>query len=86
MLHRGAAQQKNSACLHALSPSCRMFSYLDDIMTLAPLECAGEAMRPIADAPTRHGLVANPTRTQAWSAGWRDHLIGTVRTRWVGHF
>ena len=71
--------------LQQLSPACRVFSYLDDIMVFAPREHAAEAQRLVVAALTNHGLTVNQSKTQAWSADREADLPEAIRGLRVDH-
>ena len=56
-----------AADLQRLSPECRVFSYLDDIMVFGPPEHADAAIQIVIAALTRAGLQVNQTKTKAWT-------------------
>ena len=71
--------------LQHLSATCRVFSYLDDIMVFAPPEHAAGAKQLVVDALTHHGLTVNESKTQAWSADRAGGLPEAVRAHRVDH-
>ena len=53
--------------LRRLSPECRVFSYLDDIMVFGPPEHADAAIQIVVTALTHAGLQVNQSKTKAWT-------------------
>ena len=54
--------------LRQLSPECRVFSYLDDIMVYSPPEHAAAAAQLVPQELARLGLTDNSAKTQACAA------------------
>ena len=63
----GALDGVNSR-LAALSSDCRLFSYLDDVMVIAPRAVATQAHAVVQEELSRAGLTLNVSKTQAWTA------------------
>ena len=53
--------------LATLSPTCRVFSYLDDVMVVVPGEVSGQAMRAVIASLEAIGLTVNADKTAAWT-------------------
>ena len=51
--------------LAELAPTCRVFSYLDDVMVVAPGPEAARAMKVVVDELTGAGLTVNSSKTAA---------------------
>ena len=59
--------ERIQAELVQLSPECRVFSYLDDIMVVAPGAEAERAMKVVVEELERVGLTVNAGKTEAWT-------------------
>ena len=66
--------------LQQLSPECRVFSYLDDIMVFAPPEHAVAAAQLVPAELARLGLTVNLDKTQAWTADPQAPAAGHQRS------
>jgi len=53
--------------LATLSPTCRVFSYLDDVMVVVPGAAGVAAMQVVVEALGRIGLTVNAGKTAAWT-------------------
>ena len=65
--------------LEALASSCRVFSYLDDVMVVAPGGVAESAMDVVIGELQRAGLIVNAEKTAAWSRDPQDTLPERLR-------
>ena len=54
--------------LVTLSPACRVFSYLDDVVVVAPAGVSGQAMQAVIAELQAVGLTVNAGKTAAWTA------------------
>ena len=66
------------AGLVQLSPECRVFSYLDDIMVVAPGVEAERAMKVVVDELEGVGLTVNARKTEAWTYNPQAPLPASV--------
>ena len=73
------------AALQTLSPVCKVFSYLDDVMVFTPPEHAAAADQIVAETLLRHGLQVQQDKTQAWTKDANAALPPTLRERRVPH-
>ena len=73
------------ARLQALSPACRVFSYLDDVMVMAPGEFAERAMEIVVEELTGSGLTVNADKTAAWTFDPNAPLPASVSAFRVPH-
>jgi len=55
------------ARLSNLDGTCKVFSYLDDVMVVAPSSCAEQAMQVVCEELQGAGLVVNAGKTAAWT-------------------
>jgi len=53
--------------LAGLSADCKVFSYLDDVMVVAPSGCAEQATQVVCEELQQAGLVVNAGKTAAWT-------------------
>ena len=63
-----APLQRIHDSLNALSPSCRVFSYLDDVMVVVPAAVAESAASAVVAELSGAGLTVNADKTAAWTA------------------
>ena len=65
--------------LQTLSPTCRVFSYLDDIYAVIPCEAAEKAVATVVAELQGCGLTVNADKTSAWTADPRAPLLRACR-------
>jgi hypothetical protein len=53
--------------LATLAPSCRVFSYLDDIIVVVPAAVGESAMNAVVRSLEGIGLTVNASKTAAWT-------------------
>ena len=53
--------------LQAFSSTCRVYSYLDDVMVVVPGNFAGEALGLVVNELEGAGLTVNASKTAAWT-------------------